>query len=467
MKIKTLIIALIVAINLQAQLTWSSAAEMNFSRNGHTMTGLQDGFLVTGGYDGFENLKSAELFIAGSTYDWVLVGDMDSIRFEHKATRYEHAGAEKVLISGGWNGGSINYYGTQIYDATSQSFSDGPDMSVGRSGHTSTQLNDGRILLVGGYSSAGGNTTIVEIFDPATETISQVASLQTGRSYHTATLLNDGRVLVAGGFNPDAGFQMNSCEIYDPMLDTWTTVASMTFTRDYHAAVALSGNRVLVSGGRFFNGTGFDGHTACEMYNVSTDSWSAAAFLPEGQSYHQMFNITTTSADIDCPGFDWVVLPGGTNESGFGIDLTFSPTYFYCVENDTWHERSMALDGRYAYAAAKSYWEDKLLVSGGFDGSAELLEIPLVDITESPGLVGNVVIFPQPVQDMLQVIWEDFTAREWVVIDLSCREVMHGNLLNGAQTAMSLNVNELQPGVYILHIIDGNNRSALSRFIKQ
>jgi hypothetical protein len=226
MKIKTLIIALIVAINLQAQLTWSSAAEMNFSRNGHTMTGLQDGFLVTGGYDGFENLKSAELFIAGSTYDWVLVGDMDSIRFEHKATRYEHAGAEKVLISGGWNGGSINYYGTQIYDATSQSFSDGPDMSVGRSGHTSTQLNDGRILLVGGYSSAGGNTTIVEIFDPATETISQVASLQTGRSYHTATLLNDGRVLVAGGFNPDAGFQINSCEIYDPMLDTWTTVGS-------------------------------------------------------------------------------------------------------------------------------------------------------------------------------------------------------------------------------------------------
>jgi hypothetical protein len=78
-------------------------------------------------------------------------------------------------------------------------------MKYGRSGHTATKLNNGKILIVGGYSNISGNTTVVEIYDPVTNTLGEFASLNKGRSYHTATIVGDGRVVVAAGFNPDYG----------------------------------------------------------------------------------------------------------------------------------------------------------------------------------------------------------------------------------------------------------------------
>lgn len=467
MKISALLLTLSVTTVLQAQVNWITVDDMSSFRNGHTMTALENGFLVTGGYDGFTNLKTAEEFETGTLYAWDVVGEMDSIRFEHKATSYEQAGNERVLISGGWDGGSINYYGTQIYDVILREFSDGPDMSVGRSGHTSTLLNDGRILLAGGYSFSGGNTAIADIFDPVTESITQVASMQTGRSYHTATLLSDGRVLVTGGFNPAEGFQMSLCEIYDPVADTWTNTSPMTFTRDYHAAVLLDENRVLVTGGRFFNATLFQGHTACEIYDVTADTWTAAAPLPEGQSYHQMLRFTTAVEDTECEGFDWVVLPGGTDESGFGIDLTFSPTYFYCIEGDTWLERSMTTDGRYAYAAAISKMENQLLISGGFDGTAELLEIPLTSIDAILNPAFSVVIFPQPVQNLLHARMEGYTPENWMILDINGRIVLGGNMSDDAAAIQSLNVSALPSGLYVLQFADNHGTVASGKFIKQ
>ncbi|MCL7487517.1 MAG: kelch motif-containing protein [Desulfobulbaceae bacterium] len=73
-------------------------------------------------------------------------------------------------------------------------------------------------------------------------------ALDTERSYHTAILLGDGRVLVAGGYNSSAG-ALNSAELYDPSTDTWSAATdNLTVARYHHTATMLPDGRILVTG---------------------------------------------------------------------------------------------------------------------------------------------------------------------------------------------------------------------------
>ena len=82
-----------------------------------------------------------------------------------------------------------------------------------RAGHTATLLPDGRVLIVGGLHDLEQNLdsalATAELWDPATGTSSPAGTLADGRSYHTATLLQDGRVLIAGG-------GLATLELWDP-----------------------------------------------------------------------------------------------------------------------------------------------------------------------------------------------------------------------------------------------------------
>ena len=81
-----------------------------------------------------------------------------------------------------------------------------------------TLLSDGRVLVTGGGSKTP------EIYDPSTDTWSEAANNLESRAEHTATVLSDGRVLVVGGVSGSRRqpFPKNSAEVYDPLADTWT-----------------------------------------------------------------------------------------------------------------------------------------------------------------------------------------------------------------------------------------------------
>lgn len=170
--------------------------------------------------------------------------------------------------------------------ASAASFTAIAPMTVARSFHTSTVLQDGRVFIAGGNLSDAR----CEIYDPATGAFRVTASLSHPRIKHTATLLSDGRVLIAGG-NVTGGLGVDdTAEIFDPHLETFTPAGTMVAGRYSHTATRLLDGRVLLTGGAEAYNSGFSigykpqVHT--EIYNPATNLFSAAPDMQAGRWNH-------------------------------------------------------------------------------------------------------------------------------------------------------------------------------------
>ncbi|MCG8404583.1 MAG: hypothetical protein MI923_05235 [Phycisphaerales bacterium] len=203
-------------------------------------------------------------------------GNDTANRFFHRASLLQNG---QVMVSGGMRinlipATLVSLSDLSFFDPVANSFSASfqptgggpmvtPSLSVARSSHTQTTLQDGRVLITGGRTNATGTNpgtpiNSVEIFDPLTGTIQAGPAMSTQRTDHTASLLPDGRVVVAGG---------GTWQIFDPTTDTWSVSFALQRTRAAHAAVALPDHdgpglhRVLLIAG---NG---NGSTTLELLN--------------------------------------------------------------------------------------------------------------------------------------------------------------------------------------------------------
>jgi Kelch motif len=91
-------------------------------------------------------------------------------------------------------------------------------LTTARTAQVSATLPDGRILVAGGYKldEYGAEVTLAssEVYDVTTDRWSEVADLRQARSYASATLLQDGRVLVVGGRSGQEA--LASAELFSP-----------------------------------------------------------------------------------------------------------------------------------------------------------------------------------------------------------------------------------------------------------
>lgn len=294
-------------------------SDMNEARSSHTATQIETAqVVVIGGVGDGNFLSSAEYWDQGND-QWLTLDPMMESRMNHTANSIL---GNRVLVCGGWNGDELSHISTEVFNFDLDAWEEGPNMSAPRSLHRANKLNSGEVLITGGTDNINVQESC-ELFDPFTLSFSDAASMEIARSSHTATLLNDGRVIVTGGYNPNLGFQLQDVEIYDPESNTWTTVAPMNEPRDDHAAIVINGNQLLVTGGRWFNATEnrFEGRSDYEIYSVETDTWEGPYDLGAPASYHDMVLFSSFNENI--------FLPGGTDHSGVGVDLTYSQLMFF------------------------------------------------------------------------------------------------------------------------------------------
>jgi hypothetical protein len=230
-----------------------TSMESTGTTGGQTATLLKDGrLLLTGG-------GAAEIFDPISGTFTPTKGLMVSTRRAYTATLLTDG--QVVLIGGDGPGETLAT--AELFDPVTQTFTPTGSMKVARFGHTATLLKDGRVLVMGGAVHASVPPTwllsldTAEIFDPTSETFSQTGNLGSARTAHAATLLKNGNVLVTGGlvYSTQAGSPiesgLSSAELFDPTKGSFAPTASMTAERGGHSATLLGDGTVLVAGGNF------------------------------------------------------------------------------------------------------------------------------------------------------------------------------------------------------------------------
>src|SRR4029453_6035409 len=88
-----------------------------------------------------------------------------------------------------------------------------------------------------------------------------------------ATLLADGRTLVVGGFASE-----KTAELYNATTNTWTAAGAPINARLGHTATRLTSGQVLVAGG---SSSGPEGYlSSAELFDPTTNRWTAADRVP-------------------------------------------------------------------------------------------------------------------------------------------------------------------------------------------
>jgi len=258
---------------------FKAVGSMGTRRTGQTATLLVDGrVLVAGGFNSDAgDLAETELYDATSE-SFSPAGSMSTPRPGLTATLLDHGSAltnGKVLVAGG------NTATADLFDPASGSFAPTGIMESPRQGHTATLLNSGKVLVTGG-DGPNGSLNTAELFDPASGTFTPTGNLQVARAAQTATLLKDGRVLVTGGYDSNLNSLM-SAELFDPSNGTFTLTGNLGTPRKVHTATLLNSGKVLLVGGLDSNSSEL---ASTELFDPATGTFAPTGPLSVARAFH-------------------------------------------------------------------------------------------------------------------------------------------------------------------------------------
>jgi len=232
----------------------------------------------------------------------------------------------------------------QVQLTEAKTFSQQPEMTTTRYGHTMTLLANGKVLIAGGYDNSSYLSS-AEIYDPETGSTTKAKNMKAARMNHTATLLVNGKVLLIGG--RDGKSTIGSAEIFDPNSGTFTKVSDAFVARLGHSATLLPNGKVLIAGGSNENAY----ITTAEVFDPETSKTTQLA----GQTTQRTGSTATTLADGK------VLIVGGKKDSAYVSSLelfdpqtgTFSSIENLSIERYS-HTSTLLSDGKVLIAGGRT-----------------------------------------------------------------------------------------------------------------
>lgn len=310
---------------------FASTGSLNIPREFHGAALLPNGqVLIAGGNSTLSSPAAAELYdpVSGT---FTLTGSLKELRWSPAVTALSNG---TVLIAGGTLTQRLSSIETYTFSTgvfTSQS----AFLNVPRTGHTTTQLADGRLLLTGGQDENSNVNASAEIFDPATGQFFLTGSLIQGRYGHTATLLANGDVLIVGGFSDKDETQIvPTAEIFDPSAGTFSVApTSPNVPRADHTATLLGDGQVLIAGGQV---GGQQATSSVELYNPVAGTFALAGNM-DAPRYNHTATLLNDGRVLIAEGITMAGAPG----NGVGPDDLYDPTSGTFTEvgpHEIWHQ---------------------------------------------------------------------------------------------------------------------------------
>jgi hypothetical protein len=292
-------------------------------------------------------------------------GSMTVARTAHAATLIDDG---RVLILGGDDvrNNSLRVGSAELYDSGTGTFTATGSLLEIRSCSTATSLGNHRILVAGGaadFSAGGKNDVQAELYDVLTSTFSATGSLTAGqRAYNTATLLPDGNVLVAGGVPLISMAPVDPhADVYDVGAGTFNTTGNMTVPRFKHTGTMLANGRVLIAGGS----SGSSLNASAELFNPLTGTFASTGSMMVARYSH-----TATVL-----GDGRVLIAGGAdnNDKALGSAELYDPT------TGAFSGTGSMLARRYDHSATLLCDGTVLIVGGSESNSIVLTSVELYD----------------------------------------------------------------------------------------
>lgn len=158
--------------------------------------------------------------------------------------------------------------------ATAPSWNYAFPMGEARSQATVVQADNGVVYVIGGYTTTATTaTTLNSAYNPSTGCWTALAPLPFATRGACGGIGADGRVYIFDGTT-------SGTQIYNITTDSWSAGAAMpSGGHIWEAKSAMNGDRAYVFGGEIGPGSY---ENQASIYNMTTDSWSSGSDMPYG-----------------------------------------------------------------------------------------------------------------------------------------------------------------------------------------